>query len=621
MALTTNGDVVTWGANRKGQLGNGQFTSSCVPAPIKLLRHRPVISIACGEAHTLAVTIGGNVFAWGDNSQGQLGVGDSTNRLRPEMVRSLRNALVCDIAAGKQHSMAISPKGWLFAFGSNSHGQLGLGEGGEELRYISVPTVVEKLQPFQVLKVSCGSAHTLVICTKKQDYSQEEVTHTHTHTRYVYGMGLNSSGQLGLGHTRNVYNPARLPTTAFVAPLTGENLNPSAVVSGPLAFHSFVLTNSISLAPPVLASVDIGVIKTFTERSKLGVTVDPLALKNFRERIASWFSSISVLNSSFRRQILRDVLQHSDTRGLNISSDIHRHGLNLNLSEVRSAYSTIIAADNDHVLATLGRATLSISDKLRECPFDEAENLSVFLIVLENPLLLMPSKSHVVIQRVITGILALPKPSRILLFSWLKEYQSEYFARIIKVLQGYLSFTCENLVMNLDSSPPVLVLDNLFECNQEAKIVPNDLFYNSTVLKKYDVYTEWNKYKRSEHTAVFNICAFPFLLPLKTKHELMVADYDISMSTASVQCVNKYIIGPLATNSQRKTPAGVVMEQNLSDGGIHVFFEIAVDRSDIVSQALIQLSNALKDDPATLKLRLRYEMYISSCSFFLRLLL
>jgi alpha-tubulin suppressor-like RCC1 family protein len=67
VALSKEGDVLTWGANRKGQLGNGQFTSSCVPQPIALLRHRPVVAIACGEAHTLVRTIGGHVYAWGDN--------------------------------------------------------------------------------------------------------------------------------------------------------------------------------------------------------------------------------------------------------------------------------------------------------------------------------------------------------------------------------------------------------------------------------------------------------------------------------------------------------------------------------------------------------------------------
>jgi hypothetical protein len=52
------------------------------------------------------------------------------------------------------------------------------------------------------------------------------------------------------------------------------------------------------------------------------------------------------------------------------------------------------------VLSTLGRALLLVSDHLKECPFDTPENLHVFIIVLENPLLLNPDKLHIVLQRV-----------------------------------------------------------------------------------------------------------------------------------------------------------------------------------------------------------------------------
>lgn len=113
--------------------------------------------------------------------------------------------------------------------------------------------------------------------------------------------------------------------------------------------------------------------------------------------------------------------------------------------------------------------------------------------------------------------------------------------------------------------------------------------------------------KTSEHKAVFNICAFPFLIPLETKSQLMLSDNDIKMTTASVQSVNKYIINPMAVGLPRRTPAGVVMIQSTTDGGIHVYFEIAVDRGEhIVEQALDQLSRAMTDDPDTLKLPLRY---------------
>jgi hypothetical protein len=104
-------------------------------------------------------------------------------------------------------------------------------------------------------------------------------------------------------------------------------------------------------------------------------------------------------------------------------------------------------------MSTLGRATLLVADQLLECPFDGPENLYVFLIILENPLMLNPSAFHVVIQRVymisyvyymahinmyrygqvVSGILAIPKSFRVMFFKWLRHFPSEYFARIIQV--------------------------------------------------------------------------------------------------------------------------------------------------------------------------------------------
>ena len=156
----------------------------------------------------------------------------------------------------------------------------------------------------------------------------------------------------------------------------------------------------------------------------------------------------------------------------------------------------------------------------------------------------------------------------------------------------------------------IACIRSLFECNRDTKIVPNDLFYNTAILKKYNVYEEWGKFKTSELKSVFNIWAYPFLLPLETKNKLMISDFDILMTTASVQCVNKYIIGPLAAGADRRTPAGVVMEQSTSDGGIHVYFEIVVERENIVQQTLNQVARALADDPDTLKLPLRYAQVV-----------
>jgi alpha-tubulin suppressor-like RCC1 family protein len=194
-ALTKSGNVISWGGNRKGQLGDGQMTSSTIPLTLSMLRHRPVISLACGESHSMALTIGGSIFVWGENAQGQLGLGDTTPRLRAELIRSLRAAKAVKISCGRQHSAVISKSGLLFTFGSNSFGQLGIGE--FDSRIVKSPTVVERLRDFRTVDVCCGSGHTLVLSSAE------------TGTR-VYAMGLNTSGQVSspdsLSHSSESYN-------------------------------------------------------------------------------------------------------------------------------------------------------------------------------------------------------------------------------------------------------------------------------------------------------------------------------------------------------------------------------------------------------------------------------
>lgn len=92
-------------------------------------------------------------------------------------------------------------------------------------------------------------------------------------------------------------------------------------------------------------------------------------------------------------------------------------------------------------------------------PFDDPENLSVFLIVLENPLLLRPAAFHVALQRVVSGILAIPTSLRVMFFGWMRHFPSEYFSRIVRVMQAFLSFVLTDELTKLDPTPVVLVLE------------------------------------------------------------------------------------------------------------------------------------------------------------------
>jgi alpha-tubulin suppressor-like RCC1 family protein len=123
------GTIFTWGNNDFGQLGNGTGiavgTDSKVPVALSSLP--PFSAIAVGANHTLALS-GGKVWAWGANGDGQLGNNTQTDSATPvQVLDSTGTALtgVQEIAAGANHSLALKNDGTVWAWGRNTQGQLG----------------------------------------------------------------------------------------------------------------------------------------------------------------------------------------------------------------------------------------------------------------------------------------------------------------------------------------------------------------------------------------------------------------------------------------------------------------------------------------------------------------
>ncbi|XP_073878121.1 RCC1 and BTB domain-containing protein 2 isoform X11 [Macaca fascicularis] len=166
---TTEGEVFTWGHNAYSQLGNGTTNHGLVPCQISTnLSNKQVIEVACGSYHSLVLTSDGEVFAWGYNNSGQVGSGSTVNQPIPRRVTGcLQNKVVVTIACGQMCCMAVVDTGEVYVWGYNGNGQLGLGSSGNQ----PTPCRVAALQGIRVQRVACGYAHTLVLTDEGQVYA------------------------------------------------------------------------------------------------------------------------------------------------------------------------------------------------------------------------------------------------------------------------------------------------------------------------------------------------------------------------------------------------------------------------------------------------------------------
>lgn len=130
--ITTNGELYTWGNNNFGQLGLGDTTNR--NAPVRVGVQNNWIKIAVGTEFMIGLNSLGQLWAWGNNLSGQLGTEIGAYSFIPVRIGSASNWT--DIAAGNSHALAINSGGQLWAWGANNVGQLG--DGTLTTRYVPV---------------------------------------------------------------------------------------------------------------------------------------------------------------------------------------------------------------------------------------------------------------------------------------------------------------------------------------------------------------------------------------------------------------------------------------------------------------------------------------------------
>ncbi|XP_054612956.1 probable E3 ubiquitin-protein ligase HERC1 isoform X1 [Dunckerocampus dactyliophorus] len=189
-SVSADGAVRACGKGSYGRLGLGDSNNQSMPKKLVLEPHRNMKKVSSSkgsDGHTLAITMEGEVFSWGDGEYGKLGHGNSATQKYPKIIQGpLIGKVVACVSAGYRHSAAVTNDGELYTWGEGDFGRLGHSDSQSR----NTPTLVKDISG--VGQVACGSSHTIAVA---QD------------GRTAWSFGGGDNGKLGHGDTNRVYRP------------------------------------------------------------------------------------------------------------------------------------------------------------------------------------------------------------------------------------------------------------------------------------------------------------------------------------------------------------------------------------------------------------------------------
>jgi alpha-tubulin suppressor-like RCC1 family protein len=186
-AIDKNGQVWSWGTDSSGNLGIGVVFSPNHPTPKSIAGgQKTFCKISARTDNTSGIDNNGKVWAWGNNSKGQIGDGTTTNRCTPTALAGVAKTF-CEISSGNSTTAAIDKNGQIWTWGWNFFGYLGDG------------TLTDKCTPVSV----AGSTKTFCKITSRGQYHMGAIDKN----GQVWCWGFGALGQLGTGNTQSSCSP------------------------------------------------------------------------------------------------------------------------------------------------------------------------------------------------------------------------------------------------------------------------------------------------------------------------------------------------------------------------------------------------------------------------------
>ncbi|XP_057584376.1 probable E3 ubiquitin-protein ligase HERC6 [Hippopotamus amphibius kiboko] len=600
LAVCHKGRVFAWGAGSEGQLGIGEFKEiNFIPKKIEALTGIKIIQVSCGQYHSLALSEDGQVFSWGKNSHGQLGLGKKfPSQASPQRVRSLEGVPLAQVAAGGAHSFALSLCGTSFGWGSNSAGQLALG--GDDVPGQSYkPLSVGSLKTLSVTYISCGYEHTAVL----------------TQDGKVFTFGDNSCGQLGHSPTAEKRGPqpverieglvsqidcgsyhtlAYVYTTGQVVSFgrgpsctsssshpgaLAENFDISCRISADdlvnvQAKHIFAGTyaNFVTTYQKDTSSTSVS-RKTLPEISRINQSLTEKWMTVARgsaehevakREIRVIFSSPACLTASFLKK-------RESGETVSVDVDLARDTFK-KLTEKEWISSMITTCLRDHLLRAL------------PCRSPHQEALSVFLLLPECPVMHDPKNWMTLVVPFAEAVYNMTgQSSRVLKQYWasLQESSLNTLVQMLKtaIISQLYSWT-ETIQSHRNVKALLEVMKKVYKVNKDNCQLPENTFNINELSILLDFYGErekviWRNKNliSAENFSPIIFSDFPFVFNLLSKIKLLQADSHIKM----LESVGRNLdLGHMILPGRAESPP----------------FVLRVRRSHLVEDALRQLSQA-----------------------------